>query len=101
MENLYILLAILFIFFLLIILWVVFLLVRSIDNLSTKLLQIEIVKKAENYDQAQWIWVKNLNSIQKFDKTVIDEQEKSFLKAWKKQLTEEEKEELEWKDWVN
>jgi hypothetical protein len=71
------------------------------DRLANKLLQIEIIKKAENFKEAKEYWKKDINVEQKKEKKIIDEQEKSFLeyeKIKKNAELEKEKEEEEWKN---
>lgn len=68
-------------------------------DLSLRLLQIEVIKKAESFEQAEDFGKKDIKSIQEFDAKITDVQEKAFIKATKQQINWEE-EIPEWEDWL-
>jgi len=75
-----------------------YMMMRIFNNLTNKLLQIEIVKKAKTFQEAKEFWTKDIAAEQKFEKKIVDEQEKAFATIQKKELTPEEKEEANWKN---
>lgn len=76
---------------------VMFFMMRIMQELSNKLLQIEIVKKAENVEQAEKIGSKNIAAEQKFEEKILAEQE-LLLKTSRLSPAETKKleEEAEW-----
>lgn len=67
---------------------VMFFMMKMMGELSNKLLQIEIIKKAENIEQAEKIGLKNIAAEQKLEKALVENEEKLLLKVDK--LTPEE-----------
>ena len=76
--------------------WYFFL--KTNQNLANKFLQIEIIKKANTFEEAKNFWMKDIAAEQHFDKIITDKHEKAFVKEKKEKLTPEQKEEM---DWVN
>jgi len=74
-------------------------LMHIIKELSNKMIQIEIIKKAENIAEAEKIGKKNITAEQELDEKLIKEEEKLLLKVEK--LSPEEiktrEEESQWK----
>jgi len=74
-------------------------LMHIIKELSNKMIQIEIIKKAENVAEAEKIGKKNITAEQELDEKLIKEEEKLLLKVEK--LSPEEikarEEESQWK----
>jgi len=69
-------------------------------DLSLRMMQIEVIRKAESFEQAEDFGKKDIKSIQEFDAKITDVQEKAFVESQKKQTNWEE-EIPEWEDWIS
>lgn len=71
---------------------------RSIYKISSIMLQIEVIKKAKNFEEAEKYWSRNIVAEQELEEKKIDEQEKAFKDAKKE---EEKNIDPEEKEWIN
>lgn len=84
-------------------LFVLFFLIKWLIN---KILQIEVIKKAETFKQAKDIWEKDISKIQNFNNKVEEIKNKDEINIIKEEIkkskikTDEEKEEELWVDWI-
>ena len=103
MENIIYILFFSLIWIFILTLFIYYFLVKELIN---KILQIEIVKKAENFKQAKDIWEKDISKIQTHNNNVEKIKRKDEIDLIKQEInnkkikSDEEKEDELWVDWI-